>query len=147
VTGTLGEWLALRDRPAAELQAELGLEEADLPSGANFGHMTGLAMLHSPAAHPGVFFFQDGRLAVLYVEDPSAHAPDLTREALEAAVGDDAPALPSRAGKRSEVRVAADRGLAVSTSGEGADFVEIFPPTSFEDYRDRIYRKPPKFVR
>ena len=65
---------------------------------------------------------------------------------LLARVGDEAPTLRSAAGKRARVHVRAEEGLAVADEGGRVRYVEIFPPTTFEDYRSRIHRPAPKFI-
>jgi hypothetical protein len=137
----LDEWMALRDASLAQARAELGAENAELVADAGYGQMDGLTMLHAPDAHPGIFFFRDGRLAVLRVEDPDVDGGELL-----ARVGDEAPTLRSAAAKHALVHIRAEDGLAVADEGGRIRYIEIFPPTTFEDYRSRIYQPAPKFI-
>ena len=133
--------MALRDASLAQVRAELGAEHAELVADAGYGQMEGLTMLHAPEAHPGIFFFREGRLAVLRVEDPDVDGGDLL-----ARVAGGAPTLRSPVAKRARVHVRAEDGLAVADEGGRVRYVEIFPPTTFEDYRSRIHRPAPKFI-
>ena len=137
----LDEWISLRDTSLAQVRAALGVEHTDLVADAGYGQMEGLTMLHAPDAHPGIFFFRDGRLAVLRVERPDVDAGELL-----ARVGEEAPTLRSAAAKRARVHVRAEDGLAVADEAGDVRYVEIFPPTTFEDYRSRIHQPPPKFT-
>ena len=137
----LDDWIALREATLAQVRAQLGAEHAELFADAGYGQMQGLTMLHAPDAHPGIFFFRDGRLAVLRVEHPEDEAGSLL-----ARVGADAPTLRSAAAKRAFVHVRAEDGLAVADEDGHVIYVEIFPPTTFEDYQDRIHRAAPHFT-
>ena len=44
------------------------------------------------------------------------------------------------------MHVRADEGLAVTEEDGRVRFAEVFPPTTFEDYRERIHTPAPKFV-
>lgn len=136
----LADWLALRDASLAQVRARLGAEAAELVPDAGYGQMTGLAMVHAPG-DPGHYFFADGRLAVLRLEEPDVDAGELLER-----VGADAPTLRSAAGRHVWVHVSAPDGLAVAEDHGRVAYVEIFPPTSFEDYERRIHQPPPTFV-
>jgi hypothetical protein len=133
------ELAALRDVSLPDLRERLGGVEGQ--GDARYGRMEGLEMLHAPAAHPAIFFFRDGRLVVAHLPDPD-FAPDEVRELL----GDDPPRLRSRAGKHAWALVRAEKGLAVTEEDGQIRYVEVFPPTTFEDYRDRIHTPAPHFV-
>jgi hypothetical protein len=109
-----------------------------LQTDAGYGAMRGLEMLDTP---DGILFFRDGELVVAHVPDPSLSSDELARF-----TADDVPRLRSRAGKHASVHVRADEGLAVTEEDGRVRFVEVFPPTTFDDYRDRIHTPPPKFV-
>jgi hypothetical protein len=107
-------------------------------SGAGYGSMRGLEMVEAPE---GLLFFRYGELAVAHVPDPS-----LTRDELARFTAGDVPRLRSRAGKHAWVHARADEGLAVTEEDRRVRYVEVFPPTTFDDYRERIHVEPPKFV-
>jgi hypothetical protein len=136
VSRAVQDLLGMRDAALADLRAR---PDADLMADVRYGQMTGLTRLHAPESSPAIFYFRDGRLAVARLVHPDE------REAREL-LGESAPELPSSAGKRASVRVRADRGIAVTEEDGHVVYVEVFPPTTFEDYRDRIHELPPKFV-
>jgi hypothetical protein len=134
VSRSLQDLLALRELSLSELEARL--PSPDPHRDVRYGQMTGLTMLGAPEA---AFYFSDGRLAVARVVDPDpAEAGELLAHGGEQ--------LRSSAGKRATVHVQADRGLAVTEEDGDVRYVEVFPPTTFDDYRDRIYKPPPRFV-
>jgi hypothetical protein len=133
------ELAALRDVSLPDLRERLGGVEGQ--ADARYGRMDGLEMLHAPGAHPAIFFFRDDRLVVAHLPDP-----DLAPDEVAALVGEDPPRLRSRAGKHAWAHVRAEEGLAVTEEDGEVRYVEVFPPTTFEDYRDRIHTPAPHFV-
>lgn len=88
-------------------------------------------------------FFRNGKLALIYISDATV----LPESELDAAVGEPAgkgTVLRSRAGKTSNLHVHADKGLAIS-KGKKIDFIEIFRPTTQQDYEQTIYVAPGPF--
>jgi hypothetical protein len=133
----LGELLSLRDATLADLQARLGPGEVDDDDA--YGQMDGLTSFYAPASHPAVFYLRDDRLVVGQLAEPD-------EDGARALVGPDAPRLRSIAGKRAWVHVGAPEGVAVTELDGDVLYVEVFPPTTFEDYRDRIHTPPPHFI-
>jgi hypothetical protein len=89
------------------------------------------------------FFFRNGKLELIYISDATV----LSVSELDAIVGDPAvkgTVLRSRAGKTSNLHVYADRGFAIS-KGKKIDFIEIFRPTTQQDYEQTIYVAPGPF--
>lgn len=105
---------------------------------AGYGRLTGLEMAQQDDA---ILFFDGGRLVVAHVPDPELAPAELARFTAE-----DVPRLRSHAGKHAWVHVRADEGLAVTEEDGRAVAVEVFPPTTFEDYRDRLHTPAPKFI-
>jgi hypothetical protein len=134
VSGSIHDLLALSELQLPDLEARLHSPETHRD--VRYGQMTGLTMLNAPDA---VFYFSDAGLAVARLVDPD---PDEADELL--ARGGER--LRSSAGKRATVHVQADRGLAVTEEDGEVRYVEVFPPTTFDDYRERIYKPPLKFV-
>jgi hypothetical protein len=126
---SLADLAALREARSAGEPTETGV---------GYGSMRGLDMVDSPGA---ILFFRDGALAVAHVP-----APSLTDAELARFTGEEVPSLRSRAGKHARVHVRADEGLAVTEEDGRVRYVEVFPPTTFDDYRDRIHTPPPPFV-
>jgi hypothetical protein len=55
--------------------------------------------------------------------------------------------LRSRQGKRAMIELDAQRGVAFSRDDDEVGFVEMFPPTTVEDYRERIWFDPGDFIK
>jgi hypothetical protein len=143
---TLTAWRALLDQPLADQRPDI--DEAAITDGAEYGNSGSLTLVRDLDHFPGNLYFDAGRPVLAYVENPTHHAADLTDAGLIALVGDDVEWLRSRAGKLSRLRVAADRGIAISEQmGPKVDFVELFPPTTFADYAARLYKEPGAFIR
>lgn len=143
---SLAAWRALLDRPLADQRSQI--DEATITDGAYYGNSGPLTLVRDLDHFPGNLYFDAGRPVLAYVENPTHHAPDLTDEGLLELLGDDFEWLRSRAGKLSRLRVAADRGIAISEQmGPKVDFIELFPPTTFADYTARLYKEPEPFIR
>jgi hypothetical protein len=142
---TLAEWRALLDRPLADIRQFI--DESRIRDNAFYGQAGPLTLVRDRSFFPGNLYYDAGRLVLAYVERPATRAPDLSDEELLALVGDDAPKLRSRAGKFARTRVAAEKGLAVADDRGKVAYLELFPPTGFEDYRARLHQEPPAFIR
>jgi len=86
-------------------------------------------------------YFRAGKLALIYL---SGGAGVEASELDAATAGGEPVMLRSRAGKTSQLRVYAGKGVAVSR-GKQLDFVELFAPTTQADYERSIYVAPPAF--
>jgi hypothetical protein len=129
------DWLALRDRSRAEVEAMPGATVADDVA---YERVRGVDRVSTPEAH---FFFDGDRLRVVYVSDASfgdVPAAPLLDELGRGEV------MRSRAGKHSTMHVWPERGLAASVDEEDGrlEFVEVFEPMSLEEYLDGIYEEP-----
>jgi hypothetical protein len=143
---TLTAWRTLLERPLAEQRG--AIDAGAISADARYGALGGLTLVRDRAYFPGLLYFDGERPVLALVEFPAAVATDLDDAALLAYVGDDVEWLGSRAGKLSSLRVAAERGIAVSEQfGTKVDYLELFPPTTFDDYRERIHVEPPQFVK
>lgn len=141
----------------AQLQALLGLDQQTfierfdiqpehIRSPAAYEGMKEVTEIHRPdrpELGPARFFFRNGKLALIYLSDAAA----LAELDLDAVVGDaagKATLLRSRAGKTSNLHVHADKGLAIS-KGKKVEFIEIFQPTTQQEYEQTIYVAPGPF--
>ena len=97
--------------------------------------------------HNRFYFFKGGELKMIYISN-DALANKLWKEFTSAANAS-APerTVRSRAGKTSNQLIFAGLGITASINREEVDFIEIYPPCSLQDYLEKIYREPPKFVR
>jgi hypothetical protein len=144
---TLREWMDLRSVSLADLRARTGAGEDALIHDAAYGPSTGLTGFRDRSFHPGTFFFRDGSLVVLYTEFPTDHAPDLTRDALLEEVQPPDAELRARSGRADRQYVNGEKGLAVAAGPVAATYVEIFPPMTLDEYKERLYIEPGEFVR
>ncbi len=137
-------WLNDRGLTLAQVLERLGLAESQIDNDAGYSQLTGLSKLYKPDLHPGRFYFQEGHLVLLYISGPALQA--LTSQMLEQRLGVGI-TLRSRSGKLSRQYVYPEQGVAFSADKEKVHFLEIFPPMTLEDYKERYYQEPPAFVR
>jgi hypothetical protein len=142
VSAELEDWLSLRGLSLDDAKRRLELSDDELERDVPYEGLTGLTLAHNPE-HPGYFYFRDGELAMLHVEEPTG----LDLGSLLESLGEPDARLRSRAGKRFTDHVWADRGVAVSTDGNEIAFLEVFPPRSLERYEREIYEDPGEFIR
>lgn len=146
-TELLDAWAALLGAPVEKVAAERGLAESAARPGVNYGRLSGVTLLYDDDADPGQYYFRDGRLALIYIESPADTYPALSPQALAAALGEPAEALPSRAGRQRKQYVYPDRGVAYAADDDEVAFIEVFAPTTLEGYRSELYMAPKKFIR
>lgn len=140
----LREWMALRDLSQDELQKQLGVTAEHIATDRSYGQLTSVTQWRHPGAHPGYFIFQDGKLALIYIDDAKA-VSKLEPGDLRQAFGEPEARLRSRAGKKVPFHVHAGQGLAYAADSDTVHYVEIFPPMSLADYQARIYKEPPPY--
>lgn len=141
---SLEELLALREMDAAAVAAALGVEEKIRESITGY---EGLSEVDALDDGPGIRCLLRGEEVILVYVGRSGLPAGLDHDALVAAAGSEGRSLRSRQGKRAELHVVADAGLAWSEVGGEVGFLELFPPTTFEHYRATIYQEPPPFKR
>ena len=140
MTVSLAEWIKLRDLSRSELEAR----GAEVEDGLGYGQQKGLTRLRVPHLFPGYFYFDGGRLVLMYV---NLRGEGTSAEELRRQLGEPEAALRSRSGKRFMQYVYPDLGVAFAADREAVSFLEIFPPTSLDEYKATLYTEPPAFVR
>lgn len=140
--GLLDDVLDLRHLSRPELLDRLGIDAGAVDEGRRYEGLEGLAMLHDDGVHPARFYFRGDDLVMVYLSEPGLSLRDL-----RAHVSGDGVTLRSRQGKRSNLEVHPGDGIAFSELDDEIGFVEVFPPTTEQDYRARIYREPGPFRR
>ena len=137
----LDQALELRGLSRAELleRAPGAAVEEDV----RYERLRPVARVRATELWPGYFYFDGDRQVMLYAGEPEGADPD----ALAARLGSGGHELRSRAGKRAVLHVWPERGVAFSEEGGGVDFLEVFEPTTLEDYEARIYADPGPFIR
>jgi hypothetical protein len=128
----LGRAQLLEQAPGASVEEDVRYER-----------LRPVARVRAPEVWPGYFYFDGDRQVMLYAGEPDGADPD----ALAARLGPDAAELRSRAGKRAVLHVWPRQGVAFSEEGGEVDFLEVFEPTTLEDYESRIYADPGPFIR
>jgi hypothetical protein len=106
----------------------------------------GLQDLDVIDAPNGVRIYLRADDVVLIYAGENALPDDADEAALVAASGGEGQVLRSRQGKRASLHVVAEQGIAWSEQDGILGFVELFPPTTFDEYVQRIYLEPPQFV-
>lgn len=139
----LADLLALRELSRDELLARFPTLETD-PE-VSYEGVAHVDRLHDPAAFPGHFYFRGAALAMLYVPRSALEDADLGE--LRRELGEPAGTLSSRTGEDSSLLVYPERGVALATDGERVEIVEVFPPTTLEEYASAIYQDPGDFIR
>ncbi len=104
--------------------------------GDEYGQMTDLTSLEVSEPFSGTVYFKDG-----------VGLTEISPADLTGLYGESTARLRSRAGKRANLWVWPEEGMACSVQGDTIHFLEVFPPCSRDEYEARIYRKPPRFVR
>jgi hypothetical protein len=131
-------WTALRDRSRDDVEHAA---TAAAP-GVAYNRIEAVDRYSTPE---GEFYFRGPNLVMVHISERVLR--DEPAGPVIAELGD-GERLQSRAGKDSILWVWADRGLAASVSyNDRLEFVEVFPPTTIEHYRDAVYREPRPFIR
>jgi hypothetical protein len=141
----LGELFALRESTRAQVQKRFGIDESGVDPDVAYESLRGVDCLYEPSAFPGHFFFRGDKLVMIYI--PRSVLADADPDELRRALGEPAATLSSRTGEDSSLLVYPDQGIAFATDGEHVEIVEVFPPTTLEGYRSRIYKEPPERIR
>lgn len=127
-----------------EVLGVLGPEARAFP-GDEYGAMHDVTSVNAEPTFPGKLYLDDGRVELVRVSRrPLA---DLSRADLDAQFGADAIRLRSRSGKKANLWVHAEQGVAYSAQGDTLDFLEVFGPRSQAAYEAEIYADPGAFIR
>lgn len=135
----LDELMQLRDLPQDELRKKLQITDEHIAEDRSYGKLPGTTQWHNPAAHPGYFVFHEGRLVAIYVDDES-YLSGLRPG--ELGLGAPDAQLRSRVGKRVPYNVYASKGVAIAAGSDTVYLVEIFSPTTLEQYQTTLYNEP-----
>lgn len=138
----LEELKTLREMPQDELRAKLQITEEHVREDRRYGKLETTTQWHNPAVHPGYFVFHEGKLVAIYVDD-AEYLSALEPGAL--GLGEPDVQLRSRAGKRVPYRVYASEGVAVAADSGKVYYVEVFAPTTADEYQASLYDEPPPY--
>lgn len=127
-----------------EVQGMLG-PAARAAHGDEYQGLRDLTSFENKDAFPGTIYLQNHAVELIRLGRSSLASFD--RAELRSHFGDDTNRLRSRAGKRANLLVFASQGIACSLSGEQLDYLEVFRPCTFKQYRAHIYLDPGRFIR
>jgi hypothetical protein len=132
----------LRQLSAEEVRRRFDVGPEGTEKGVQYRHEDGVTALHNGERLPGThFFFRDGALVAIYVA--AGLVLDGIRPAeLTAELGEPAAVLPSRTGPGNLHRVYPDHGVAFADAGSALAALELFPPTTLQDYLQRLWVDP-----
>lgn len=135
-------WKLYLGRTEDEIRERFPIAESEIDRESFYGELSGLTVLYDFDTYPGHFIFKDGRCILFYVEDISDALGEMTPEDLVNILGGPATDLPSHAGRASRHYVYPSRGIGYSANYKSVDYMEVFAPTTLDDYLARFYRKP-----
>ena len=131
--------LEFRKLSLEKLKQNYKVSDSDIANEASYQKLKGLTQAHKPAKLPGVFYYLDNTVAMIYIGENEV--PDFSVSEIFKDYGK-GEAFKSRAGKSSLMHVYPKDGFAISVSHDDKiEFMEIFPSMSVEDYRNNIYKE------
>ena len=136
----LDEWMAWRDISRRELLRRLTSTESSVEQGAEFVHMEDLDRISVPSYCPARFYLDGERVVLIYIAHDERLAK-LKPEELAARFPPEA-TLQSRAFGANSLHVNASAGIAWTVSSETVVTLELFHPTTVEQYKARFYVEP-----
>ncbi len=135
----IDEWTALLRRTRAELEAA---GDTDTDPGEAYGALEHLDCLSTAE---GDFYFRGDTLELVNIPRKLVGGRPAAPLLAELGQGEQ---LRAWTEKRSLLHVWPEHGLAVSVDEDKAiELVEVFPPTTIADYRERIYKEPTPFIK
>jgi hypothetical protein len=142
----LDEHLALMNLSMEEAIKKFSIPKKDIDNNANYEKLSKLILLKNKKFHPGYFYFNDGKLVMLYI-GKNDQLEKLDPKVLQDNLVEKGISLRSRAGKTFNHYVYPEKGVAFSADSRSVRFIELFPPTSLEAYKVEIYEDVPPFIK
>jgi len=144
----LAPWVELRDLTRDEIASRFAIGPEGTAEGVKYQGLKGVTRLSNLERFPGHFFFEPGgeEPAMIYIGDRDTLRSLDPGELMEA-LGGEGERLGSRAGKRVVQHVYPEAGIAFAAEGDEVKLLEIFPPTTREEYESRIHVEPGPFIR
>lgn len=141
----LDSFIAFRNLSMDEIRIRLSISEENIESNVSYEKLTQLTKYNSNE-HIGHFYFREGKLVILYI-GKNEKLEQLDPKTLQEKLGEQGIRLRSRAGKKFNHYVYPAKGVAFSADSHSVRFIEIFPPTSLEEYKAKIYDEPQPFIK
>jgi hypothetical protein len=126
-----------------EVQAIMG--PAAIPEADDYGKMEDVTSIENLQVFPGTIYLRENKVELVYVG--SRGLMDLNRDDLRTLFGDNAVPLRSRAGKRANLWVYAQQGVACASLDGELKYFEVFQPCTQREYEARFYLDPGPFIR
>ncbi|WP_413262550.1 hypothetical protein [Floridanema flaviceps] len=142
----LNDLLAFTNLSKEEIRTRLSIAEENIEHNVKYEKLAQLTRFHNSNAHAGYFYFRDGKLVMLYI-GKNELLEKLDPKTLQDKLGEEGIRLRSRAGKKFNHYVYPAKGVAFSADNQSVRFIEIFPPTTLEEYKAEIYEEPQPFIK
>jgi len=113
--------------------------------GDEYGRMKDLTSLEDRQVFPGTLYLENQKVILVRVNRRGLAG--LAWDGFSSLFSGAPLCLRSPAGKKANLFVYADEGLACSVQGGALDFLEVFIPCPQGEYETRIYKKPAPFIR
>lgn len=137
----------LRNLTFAEIKERYKIKDAHIEQDATYQKLSGLTAAYNPDVLPVRFFLRNDAVVLIYSSDEKV-VDTLDAGEIITHYGDgDKNYLRSRAGKRSNLMIYPEEGLAVAIEGKEVQFIEIFQPATLEQYKKEIYIEIGPFIR
>lgn len=143
-TTILSRYRSYVDQNLMETKARLSLKDGDIQNGFSYGNLQDLSTIVLSDNLPSTLYFKDGEFVLLYV---SGGQTTYTVASLHKQYPKTEVITPSRAGKRFSHYVVPDKGIAWSDDGEELAFIEIFPSTTIQGWKEKLYKHPGDFYK
>ncbi len=118
---------------------------ATIVSGDEYQGMEDVVSVENREVFPGTVYLKEGNVELVYIAFRGLSS--FGEADLRTRFGDNPVRLRSRAGKRANLWVFAEQGVACSSRAGELDFLEVFIPCTQREYEERIYRDPGPFIR
>lgn len=141
----LAEWMAWRDISREELLRRLTSTESSIGHGFRYGHTSGLDLISVDSYCPAQFYLEGEKVVLIYVgsdEDLARLKPEELAELFPPEAR-----LASREHTNFRHYVNAGAGIAWSATSDEVALLELFHPTTVEQYKARFYEEPGPFIK
>ena len=140
----LHRYRAYVNQSLIQTKASLSIKDEAIQSGRSYGSLQDLSVVVHTEELPCTLYFKDGDFVLLYVSGEQA---TYTVKSLHKQFPNADAVTPSRAGKRFSHYVVPDKGIAWSDDGEELAFIEVFPATTLNGWKDTLYTNPGDFYK
>jgi hypothetical protein len=144
---TLEKWSALIGDSFENIRKKLSASENEFADGRAYQKLKNLTWMHSPNADMAHYYFREGKLLLVYLNEAVPEVKGLRPDELIQSLGtpSDQDYLRSRAGKTATQLAYPEQGIAFSYEGDEVVFVELFAPMPRKEYLETIYEDPGNF--